>query len=124
MFGKSDLASTLSRDLARVRDKRDSLASDVTTLTAKIAELEARLSAENERRERERAASEIEGIKKQVRDRYLAFASAIAGIRDATELAVEIVPEARELNELLIVIATEVANAIDGLVGELDGRID
>src|SRR5262249_44773050 len=59
----------------------------------KIAELEARLSAENERRERERAASEIEGIKKQVRDRYLAFASAIAGIRDATELAVEIVPE-------------------------------
>jgi hypothetical protein len=36
---------------------------------------------------RERAASEVEGIKKQVRDRYLAFASAIAGIRDATETA-------------------------------------
>jgi len=66
MFGKSDLVSTLSRDLARARDKRDALASDVTTLTAK---------AENERRERERAASEIEGIKNQVRDRYLAFAS-------------------------------------------------
>jgi len=54
MFGKSDLVSTLSRDLARARDKRDALASDVTTLTAK---------AENERRERERAASEIEGSK-------------------------------------------------------------
>jgi hypothetical protein len=115
MFGKSDLVSTLSRDLARARDKRDALASDVTTLTAK---------AENERRERERAASEIEGIKNQVRDRYLAFASALAGIRDATELAVAIVPEARELSELLIVIATEVANAIDGLLGDLDRRIE
>lgn len=122
MFGKSDLVSILSRDLARARDKRDALASDVTTLTAQIAELEARLSAENDRRER--AAIEIEGIKKQVRDRHLAFASVIAGIRDATEKAAAIVPEARELNELLIVIATEVANAIDGLLGDLDRRIE
>ena len=124
MFGKTDLVDSLSRDLARARDKRDALASDVTTLTAQIAELEARLSAENDRRERERAASEVEGIKKQVRDRYLAFAPAIAGIREATEMAEAIVPEAREFNELLIAIATEVASSIDGLSGELDRRIE
>jgi phage shock protein A len=68
MFGKSDLVDSLNRDLARARDKRDALASGVAMLTAQIAELEARLSAENDRRERERAANEIEGVKKQVRD--------------------------------------------------------
>jgi hypothetical protein len=57
MFGKSDLADSLNRDLARARDKRDALASGVATLTAQIAELEARLSAENDRRERERATA-------------------------------------------------------------------
>jgi hypothetical protein len=61
MFGKRELVDTLSRDLARVRNKRDTLASSVTTLTTQIAELEVRLSAENERLERERAASKIEG---------------------------------------------------------------
>jgi hypothetical protein len=124
MFGKSDLVDSLSRDLARARDKRDALTSDVTALSAKIGELEARLAAENDRRERERAASEVEGIKKQVGDRYLAFASAIVGMRDATEMAAPIVPDVRELNELLTVIAAEVANAIDGLVGGLDRRIE
>jgi hypothetical protein len=124
MFGKTDLVDGLYRDLARARDKRDALASSVTTLTAQIVELEARLSAENDRRERERAASEIEGIKKQVRDRYLPFAPVIAGLRDATEMVVAIVPETREFNELLEVIATEVANAIDGLLGDLDRRIE
>jgi len=44
MFRKSDLVDDLSRDLCRARDKRDALASDVTTLTAQIAKLEARLS--------------------------------------------------------------------------------
>ena len=63
MFGKSDLLDSLSRGLARTRDKRDALASEVTTLTAEIAVLEARLSGETDRRERERAASEIERIK-------------------------------------------------------------
>ena len=52
---------SLNRDLARARDKRDALASGVATLTVQIAELEASLSAENDRRERERAANEIEG---------------------------------------------------------------
>jgi chromosome segregation ATPase len=124
MFGKSDLVDSLSRDLARARDKRDTLASDVTTLTSRIVELEARLSAENERRERERAASQIEEIKKRVRDHYLALAPVIAGIRDATEMAAAIVPEAREFNDSLTMIAAEVAKAIDGLLGDFDRRIE
>jgi chromosome segregation ATPase len=124
MFGKSDLVDSLNRDLAQARNKRDALASSVTTLTAQIAELEARLSAENDRRERERAASEIEGIKKQVRDGHLAFAPAIAAIRNATEAAETVVPAARELNELLDVIATEVAKTIDGLLDNLDQWIE
>ena len=82
MFGKNDFVDDLSRDLCRARDKRDALASHVTTLTAQITELEARLSAENDRRERERAVGEIEGIKKQLTDHYLVFAPAIAGMRD------------------------------------------
>jgi outer membrane murein-binding lipoprotein Lpp len=124
MFGKSDLVDTLNRDLARARNKRDALSSGVTTLNAQIAELETRLSAENVRRERERAASEIEGIKTRVRDGHLAFAPAIAAIRNATEAAEIIVPEAREFNDLLDVIATEVANTISGLLGDLDRRIE
>jgi hypothetical protein len=124
MFGKSDLVDSLNRDLARARDKRDALASDVATLTAQIAELEARLSAENDRRERERAANEIEGVKKQVRDRYRRFPSVIAGLHDATEKAVAIAPETRELDELLKVIAAEVDKAIDGLLSDLDRRIE
>ena len=66
MFGKSDLINSLSRDLSSARDKRDTLASHVTTLTAQIAELEARLSAENDRRERQRVVGEIEGIKERL----------------------------------------------------------
>ena len=124
MFGKSDLVDSLNRDLARARDKRDALASGVATLTAQIAELEARLSAENDRRERERAANEIEGVKKQVRDSYLQFPSVIAGLRDATEMAMAIAPETRELNELLEMIAAEVDKAIDGLLSDLDRRIE
>jgi outer membrane murein-binding lipoprotein Lpp len=123
MFGKIDVIDSLSRDLVRARNKRDAFASEVTTLTAKIAALETRLSAENDRRERERAASEIEVIKKQVRDCSLAFVPALDGIRAATEKAAAIVPDAREFDELLLAISTEVTNAIDGLVGDLDQRI-
>ena len=118
MFGKSDLVDTLNRDLTRARNKRDALASGVTTLNAQIAELESRLSAENVRRERERAASEIEGIKKRVRDGHSAFVPPITAVRNATEVAAPIIPEAREFNGLLEVIATEVANAIHGLLGD------
>jgi chromosome segregation ATPase len=124
MFGKSDLVDNLSRDLSRARDKRDALASHVTTLTAEIADLEARLSAENDRRERERLAGEIEGIKTRLRNFYLAFAHAIAGMRDASVSARAIVPEAPELNNLLIGIATEIANTVDNLLGDLDRRLE
>jgi outer membrane murein-binding lipoprotein Lpp len=124
MFGKSDLVDSLSRDLAQARNKRDALASTVTALSAQIAELETRLSAENDRRERERAASEVEAIKKRVRDAHLAFVPAIATIRNATEVAETIVPAARELNDLLDVIASEVAKSIDGFLGNLDRRIE
>jgi hypothetical protein len=124
MFGKRELVDSLSRDLARARNKRDTLATSISTLTARIVDLEARVSAETERRDRERAASEIVGIKKRVRDRSLTFAAGVAGIRNATEVAETIVPKASELNELLDVIATEVAKAIDGLLCELDLRIE
>jgi len=56
MLGKSGLVKILSRDLARARNRREALASDVITLTAEIAVLEASLLTENDRRERERAA--------------------------------------------------------------------
>lgn len=124
MFRKAELVHTLNRNLVRARNKRDAFASSVTTLTGQISELEARLSVETERRERERAADEIVAIKKRVRDRYSPFAPVIAGIRNATEAAEAIVPETRELNELLDVIATEVAKSIDGLLCDLDLRIE
>jgi hypothetical protein len=124
MFGTRELVDVLSRDLARARNKRETLASSLTTLTAQIAELEARLSAENERLARERAASKIEAIKKQVTDHYLAFVPVIGAIRDATEVAGAIVPEAHKINESLGVVATEITEAIDGLSIELDRRIE
>src|SRR5262249_38610001 len=121
---KAELVDSLSRDLAHARNKRDNFAARVTTLSAQIADLEVRLSAENERLERERAALEIVAIKKRVRDRSLTFTAGIAGIRNATEAAETIVPEVREFNESLDVIATTVVNAIDGLLVELDRRIE
>src|SRR5215471_12760966 len=120
MFRKTDLIDSLSRELSHARDKRDALASHVTTLTSAIAELEARLSAENDRRERERVVGEIEGIKERLRDFYLAFAHAIAGMRDASVSARAVVPEAPELSNQLVGVATEVANTVDQLLGDLD----
>ena len=124
MLKKGDLVETVSRDLARARNKRDTLASGVITLTAEIAVLEASLLTENDRRERERAASEIERFKKQVNDQYLAFVPTIAGIRGSTEIAVAIAPKARELDELLLATASEVGNAIGDLLSDLDRRIE
>jgi phage shock protein A len=57
IFAKRQLVDTLKRDLARARNKRNTLAACVSTLTAQIAELEARLSVETARQARERAAS-------------------------------------------------------------------
>ena len=123
MLGKSDLIDSLSRDLARARDKRDALTSGVTTLTAQIAELEARLSAENDRRERERLASEIEAIKKQLKDTAGRFIPMITELRDATAAAAVIAPGAHELHGLLLAVAAEVDAAIVHLLCELDQRV-
>ena len=124
MFGKKDLLDNLSRDLGRSRDRRDALTSEVTTLTAEIAVLEARISAENDRRVRERAANEIEAVKNRVNMEYLALGSVIAGIRAATQAAAAIVPEAQELDDVLMMITNEVGIAIDRLSGDLQGRIE
>lgn len=74
MFGKDDLVDNLSRDLDRARGRRDALASEATTLTAQIAEIEARLSEEKTRRERDRVLGEIEAIKSRIRQAAGAFA--------------------------------------------------
>ena len=124
MFGKSDLVDNLSRDLSRARDKRDALASDVTTLSAQISELEARLSAENDRRERERVEGEIEGLKERLKDFYLMVAKAIVGMRDVSVAARAIVPEATELSDLLIGFASEIVSTVDNLLGDLDRRLE
>ena len=66
MFGNDDLVDNLGRDLHRARGRRDALASEVTTLTAQIAEMEVRLSEEKVRRERDRVLGELEAIQKRL----------------------------------------------------------
>jgi hypothetical protein len=124
MLGKNDLVDNLSRDLDRARGKRDALASDLTTLTAQIAEIEARLSEEKIQRERDRVIGQIEAIKKRIKQTTNAFAPVIRGLCEATEIAAAIVPEARALNSFLISVATEVDAVIDPLLRELDRRAD
>jgi hypothetical protein len=114
----------LSRNLDRARGKRDALASDVTTLTAQIAEIEARLIEEKTRRERGRVLGEIEAIKRRIQQTASAFASVIGELCEATEMAVAVVPEARELNSFLLSVATEVDTVIDSLLRELDRHAD
>jgi hypothetical protein len=124
MLEKNDLVDTLSRNLDRARGKRDALASDVTTLTTQIAEIEARLSEEKNRRERDRVLGEIEAIKKRIKQTASAFAPVIGELCEATEMAAAVVPEARELNSFLLSVATEVGTVIDPLLRELDRRAD
>ena len=124
MFGNNDLVSNLSRDLDRARGKRDALASDVTTLTAQIAEIEARLSEEKNRRERDRVLGEIEAIRKRIRQTASAFAPVIGELCEAIEMAAAVVPESRELDSFLLSVATQVDTVIDPLLRELDRRAD
>ena len=124
MFGKNDLVENLSRNLDRARGKRDALASDVTTLTAQIAEIEARLSDEKNRRECDRVLGDIEAIKKRIKQTASAVAPVIGELCEATEMAAAVVPEARELNSFLLSVATEVDTLIDPLLRELDRRGD
>ena len=124
MFGKNDLVENLSRNLDRARGKRDALASDVTTLTAQIAEIEARLSDEKNRRECDRVLGDIEAIKKRIKQTASAVAPVIGELCEATEMAAAVLPEARELNSFLLSVATEVDTLIDPLLRELDRRAD
>jgi DNA repair exonuclease SbcCD ATPase subunit len=124
IFGKNDLTDNLSRNLDHARGKRDALASEVTTLTAQITEIEARLSEEKNRRERDRVLGEIEAIKKRIKQTASALAPLIAKLCEATERAAAIVPEARALNGFLLSVATEVDSLIDPLLRELDRRAD
>jgi hypothetical protein len=124
MFGENDLVDNLSRDLDRVRGKRDALASDVTTLTAQIAEIEARLAEEKKRRERSHVLGEIEAIKKRIIRAASAFAPVVSELCETAEMAAAVVPEARELNSFLLSVATEVETVVDPLLRELDRRAD
>jgi hypothetical protein len=124
MFGRSDLVENLSRNLDRARVKRDALASDVTTLTAQIAEIEARLFEEQNRRERDRVLGELEAIKKRIKQTTSAFAPVIGELCEAIEMAAAVVPEARELDTFLLSVATQVDTVIDPLLRELDRRAD
>jgi chromosome segregation ATPase len=124
MFGKDDLVDNLSRDLDRARGRRDALASEVTTLTAQIAEIEVRLSEEKARRERDRVLGEIEAIKKRIKQATSAFAPVIGELCEATEMATAVVPEANELNRFLLSVANEVDSVVDPLLREMDRRAD
>ena len=124
MFGKDDLIDNLSRDLDRTRGRRDALASEVTTLTAQIAEMEARLSEEKTRRERDRVLGELEAIKKRIKDATGAFAPAIGKLGKAIERAAAIVPEARELNSFLLSVVTDADSVVESLLRELDQRAE
>ena len=124
MFGENDLVDNLSRDLDRARGKRDALASDVTTLTAQIAEIEARLAEEKTRRDRDRVLGKIEAIKKRIKQSANALAPVIVELCEATEMAAAVVPEARELNNFLSSVATQVETIVEPLLRELDQRAD
>src|SRR4051794_27050751 len=86
-FGENDLVDNLSRSLDRARGKRDAFASEVTTLTAQIAEIEARLSEEKNRRERDRVLGEIEAITRRIKQTASALAPLIVKLCKATEMA-------------------------------------
>ena len=124
MFGENDSVDNLSRSLDRAREKRDALASEVTTLTAQIDEIEARLSEEKNRRERDRVLGELEVLKKRIKQTASAFAPVIGELCEAIEMAAAVVPEARELDSFLLSVATQIDTVIDPLLRELDRRAD
>ena len=124
MFGKDDLVDNLSRDLDRARGRRDALASEATALTTQIAEIEARLTEEKKRRERDRLLAEIEAIKTRIKHAAAAFAPVVDGLCKAIEPAATVMPEARELNSFLVSVAREIDSVLDPLLRGLDQRAD
>jgi chromosome segregation ATPase len=124
MFGKNDSVDDLSHDLDRARGKRDALASEVTTLTTQITEMEARLFETKSRRDRVRVLGEIEATKAQIKQATSEFVPLIGKLCEAIERAAVIVPEARELNGFLLSVAAEVDSVVNPLLRELDQRAD
>jgi len=124
MFKKRDLVDDLSNDLDRARARRDALASDVTTLTDEIAQMEARLSEERDRRERARVAAEIEEIADQLADAASKFAPAVARLCDAAAAAGTVVARAGDLSGFLGAFAHEVGGELESLMSELRGRTE
>lgn len=122
MFGKDDLMDNMSRGLHRARGRRDALASEVTTLTAQIAEMEGRLSEEKTRRERDRSLSEIEATKTRIKHATSELASVIRELSEAIEKATAVVPEAREFNNFLLAVAAEIDCVVAPLLHALDQR--
>jgi outer membrane murein-binding lipoprotein Lpp len=119
MFGKKDMVDNLSQDLDRARARRDVLASGVTTLSAEIAQLEARLSEEKDRRERARTIAELEQITNQLTDAVRTFAPAVARLRDATAAAGAVVAKAGDLSGFLDAFAAEVSGELESVLSEL-----
>lgn len=119
MFGKKDKVDNLSQDLDRARARRDLLTSDVTTLAAEIARLEARLSEEKDRRERARAVAEIEQIANRLADAVRTFGPAVARLRDATGAAGAVAAKAGDLSGFLDAFAAEVSGELESLLSEL-----
>src|ERR1043166_8692538 len=124
MFGKKDPVGDLSQQLDRARTRRDAIAADVTTLTAEIAELETRIVAETDRRERARIAAEIDEITHQLGDAAGTFAPAMARLRDAAAAAGAVIPDARDLSGFLDMLVAEVSREIDSLMSELGRRAE
>jgi hypothetical protein len=124
MFAKRDLVGDLSTQLDRTRARRDAIAADVTTLSTEVAELEARLVAETDRRDRARIVVEIEEIMHRLGDAARTFAPTMARLRDAAAAAGTIVPGAGDLSGFLDMLAAEVGREIDSLMSELDRRLD
>ncbi len=119
MFGKKDVLNNLSQDLDRARARRDLLASNVTTLTTEIAQLEARLSEEKDRRERERAVAEIEQMTNQLTDAIRTFAPAVVRLREATAAAGAVAAKAGNLSGFLDALAAEVSGELESVLSEL-----
>ena len=124
MFGKKDPVGGLSHQLDRARARRDAIAADVTTLTTEIAELETRLVAETDRRDRARVAAEIEEITHQLGEAARTFAPAMARLRDAAAAAGTVIPDAGDLSGFLDMLVAEVGREIDSLMSELGRRAE
>jgi hypothetical protein len=124
MFAKKDPVDDLSLQLGRARARRDAIAADVTTLAAEIAELEARLVVETDRRERARVAAEIAEITHRLDDAARTFAPAMVRLRDATAAAGTVIPHAGDLSGFIDMLIAEVSREIDSLMSELDRRAE